>query len=331
MDGLIVSGKEEYPKFFCRAFSPLTGGKAPFPWQQRTFQQLNHWKHTSRDGLAARGMGLTAHPESLGCFRGIRMRMIWSVAVRWLLVLMLGGVGILGCDQQGGDPPADDVYVVGSSFSWDAIPPALDSHPEWVIYCEKSLDNIFNVPEGYCVPSSTPWPKVLEPPVQVFGYISFQPVPTDGSTQAQDIAHISSWLAPQPASTVGVIHPTWPSLANWEAELHDPSTDHTFTQFSIAYYYDLKEKLEQANPGRKFVLTRSNEMMDYIFHDPKAPIAFEQLFRDAGHMSDIGHYLQHNAFRQAMNQKTGVDPTAGGLAPDIRAYLDSVVALFRVQ
>jgi hypothetical protein len=72
-------------------------------------------------------------------------------------------------------------------------------------------------------------------------------------------------------------------------------------------------------------------MMDSIYHDPLAPIRFEELFRDTGgHMSlEIGRYLQHNALRQAMGQETGVDSTIKGVDPAVRDYLDRVIELHR--
>lgn len=221
------------------------------------------------------------------------------------------------------------VFVLGSSYSWDAQPLFFDGEPEWHIYCGKPLDYIFNHPYGHCLDGSTPWPDVLEPPALPFGHVTFQPAKGAGITQAQDVAHISYWLADQPASTVGVIQTTWPVPRNWEVELHDPDPDHTFTSYSYYYYYDLLGELERANPGRTFVLTRSNEMLDYIYHDALAPIAFEAMFRDdSGHMSlDYGRYLQHNAMRQATEQEVGVDFSESGLDPLILDYLDEVIAL----
>jgi hypothetical protein len=204
----------------------------------------------------------------------------------------------------------------------------LDSDPAWQIFCAKSLDYIFAHPLGHCVSSSTPWPDVLDPPARVFGYLSFQPVKGDDSTLDADVSHITYWIAEQPLSSVGVVHTTWPTPEKWEAELHDPRPDHTFTNYSVDYYELLLEELERASPQRTFVSTRVNEMMDYIFHDPTSPISFTDLFRDsAGHVSfEIGVYLVHNAFRQAMRQETGVDTTAVGVADDLRAYLDDVIA-----
>jgi hypothetical protein len=249
--------------------------------------------------------------------------MKWSV---FLLLLILGA----GAGVKAECVPADNgVYVLGSSYSWDAQSPDLDDST-WHIFCAKSIDLILNDPFGLCVGSSTPWPGVLEPPAETYDYISFQPVPNDASTQQQDIDHITYWLAEQPICTVGVIQATWPKPDIWETDIHEPNPDHTFTNYSVAYFYDLKMKLRLRNPGRKFVLTRSNEMLDRIFHDPAAPLAFDDLFRDsAGHMSlGPGRYLQHNAFRQAMGQTTGVDVTSVGVDPIVKGYLDAVIALY---
>ena len=245
-----------------------------------------------------------------------------------LLLLILG----VGAGVRAECVPADNgVYVLGSSYSMDAQPENLDNDPTWHIFCGKTLDFIFNNPYGHCVQNSTPWPEVLEAPAETYDYISFQPVRIDGSTQQQDIDHITYWLAQQPICTMGVIQTTWPfPVSVWETDFHEPNPDHTFTNYSVAYFYDLTVKLRAGNPGRKFVLTRSNEMMDHIFHDPTAPLAFDDLFRDiSGHMSPgPGQYLQHNSFRQAMGQTTGVDVTSVGVDPVVKDYLDAVIALY---
>lgn len=241
------------------------------------------------------------------------------------------GTGGVSCELSGTCAEgAARVYVLGSSYSWDMQPEFLDGEPSWHIFCAKSLDYIFQNPLGHCLAGSTPWPDVLEPPARPFAYVTFQPVPVDGSTQAQDVSHISHWLADEPLSTVGVIQATWPVQLGWEDALHDPSPDHTYTNYSIDYYYDLLRELERANPGRHFVLTRSNEMLDFIYHDVTSPIAFDALFRDtSGHMSnDYGHYLQHNALRQAVHQDVGVDVSPSGLDVATLDYLDRVIGLF---
>lgn len=267
--------------------------------------------------------------------------------MRWTLLLLLCATA-LGCDSGGGgggpaaapaqsascgdgscEPPSGPVYVLGSSYSWDALPAALDEDPEWQIYCAKTLDYIYRNPDAHCVASSTPWPEVLDPPAEEWAYVSFQPVKGPDSTLERDIAYISEWLAGQPPSTVGVIHATWPTPDSWEAVFHAPAPDPSLTNYSLEYGYTLLEELERTNPGRRFVLTRSNEMLDYIRHDPNAPFRFEDLFRDSGgHMSlELGRYLQHNAMRQAMRQETGVDSTVQGVPDFLRNYLDEVVAL----
>ncbi len=270
----------------------------------------------------------------------------------WIVALLAAAAAAYGCDGSGGgggaapeagaaaqslgcpgasgcDVPLVGVYVVGSSYSWDALPRALDDAPAWHIYCAKSLDYILDFPNAHCVNDSTPWPDLLEPPSRSFAHISFQPVKASTSTLASDVAAIGHWLAEQPTGTVAVLHTTWPEPAYWEEDLHDPAPDDTGTNYSMSYFYVLKEELARVHPDRSFVLTRANEMLDYIFHDPQAPILFSDLFRDAGgHMSHgAGRYLQHNALRKAMGQPTGVDRTVNGVPAAIRAYLDRVVDL----
>jgi hypothetical protein len=242
-----------------------------------------------------------------------------------LFVLVLGADANAECV-----PSNEQVYVLGSSYSWDAWPPSLGNNPVWHIFCGKPLYYIFENPYGHCNASSTPWPEVLEPPAEAYDYITFQPIPDGVSTQQEDIDYISYWLAEQPICTTAIIHANWPSPPTWEAEIHEPNPNHTFTNHSVDYFYDLKMKLEAANPGRTFKLTHSNEMIDHIFHDPASPVLFDEMFRDAlGHMSyGPGRYLQHNAFRQAMGQTTGIEIPGFGIDPIVKDYLDAVIALY---
>jgi hypothetical protein len=229
-------------------------------------------------------------------------------------------------------PTNQQIYVLGSSFSWDAQPPNLENNPIWEIFCAKPIYHIFEHPYNYCQTPATPWPDVLEAPAQAFDYITFQPIPDGLSTQQEDIDYILYWMSEQPDCTTTIIHANWPFWQVWEEELHEENPNHNYTNHTVEYFYDLKAKLRRAYPNRRYVLTRSNEMLDYIYHDLTRPIAFKALFRDGwGHMDDPGRYLQHNAFRQAMAQQTGVDPITPGIDPVVRAYLDSVVALFPPQ
>ena len=245
---------------------------------------------------------------------------------------------LAGCGAQGSGGPAiaastGRVYVLGSSFSRDAVPEALDGKPAWEIYCGQTLEYIFDNPTGSCGLGSTPWTQVLEPPAVVYDAISFQPLPAAGVSLDQDASDIQYWLRGQPLNTVAVIQATWPRPAVWEDEIHHPNPDPGMSSNAIEYYYALVDELKRRDPWRSYRLTRSNEMLDYIFHDPASPILFSDLFRDAsGHMSfGVGWYLQHNALRQAMGQETGVDATADGVDPSLRDYLDGVVELYPTE
>jgi hypothetical protein len=246
------------------------------------------------------------------------------------LILGLFALG-LGADGSAECVPSNEqVYVLGSSYSADALPAHLDNNPVWHLFCGKPLYYIFENPYGHCHASSTPWPEVLEPPAEAYDYITFQPIPDGVSTQQEDIDYITYWLAEQPPCTTAIIHANWPSPLTWEAEIHAANPDHTFTNHSVDYFYDLKAKLELENPGRTFEMTYTNEMLDHIRHDPTSPVTFDEMFRDwEGHMSfGPGRYLQHNAFRQAMGQTTGINPTLIEIDPDVMAYLESVIALY---
>ena len=54
-----------------------------------------------------------------------------------------------------------DVYVLGSSYSDDAIPWALDDQPQWHIDCGKPLQYIYLNPLSPCDRNLTIWPVAL--------------------------------------------------------------------------------------------------------------------------------------------------------------------------
>lgn len=226
-----------------------------------------------------------------------------------------------------------DVYVLGSSFSNDARPQFLDDSPQWHIDCGRPLQYIFDNPSSPCLATSTVWPVALT--ATQFHHISFQPVASadEGITQQSDIDVIGYWMSLQP-NVKAVIHPTWPRPAIWESTFHDPDPDNAFTNYSREYYYELIDNLRAANPGRRFVTDRVNEMLDAIYHDIQNAIGpltdFQQMFRDeSGHSSDdYGSYLQHNALRQAFGQQTGIDVSASGLEPEVKAYFDAKIVAY---
>jgi hypothetical protein len=168
-----------------------------------------------------------------------------------------------------------------------------------------------------------------------FAVISFQPVPDDGNTLAHDLFAIDEFLLDQPEADI-VIHQTWPLPGQWEA-VHHAVLDHSVTNRSLLFGYYLVSWLDVIYPGRRVVLTRSNEMLDRIYHDClegacPLPGGFYDMFRDAsGHMSyGPGRYLQHNALRAAFGQTTGVQPSdpEEQVSPEVKAYLDGVVAQY---
>lgn len=221
-----------------------------------------------------------------------------------------------------------DVYTLGSSYTWDAYPSDLDGGVEWHIDCGKSLVYIYLNPSYPCVGSSTVWPVAFLG--QSFAAISFQPVDDAGSTLSDDIITIYRWASDQPGAALVVIDHTWPVPPGWEKTLHQPG-DPLVTNRSLAYGYQLMVWIQTIFPDREVRLTRSNEMLDRIWHDCATgacplPHGFGDMFRDAsGHMSDWGSYLQHNALRAAMGQPVGVSPPSVSLPPDVRDYLDDVV------
>jgi len=72
-----------------------------------------------------------------------------------------------------------EVFVLGSSYSWDARPPLLEESHLWHIDCGKSLLYIWNNPLIPCLGGSTPWSDALAR--DSYDYVSFQPVPDNAS------------------------------------------------------------------------------------------------------------------------------------------------------
>lgn len=225
------------------------------------------------------------------------------------------------------------VYVLGSSYSLDAVPDLLDGAPARTTYCGKSLQYIFDNPLIPCDEASTVWPAALQEPATATAYdhIVFQPVPDASSTKQQDVDAITYWLAlPLQSGANSVIHPTWPRPEDWEAVHHDPAPDNLRTNRSRAYYFELIEDLRSLHPTRRFVSDRINDMLDAIYHDIEngdGPFTdFNVLFRDrSGHLDVTGQTLAHNAVRQAVGQPIGNDVSPDGLAEEVMDYLMAIV------
>jgi hypothetical protein len=91
-----------------------------------------------------------------------------------------------------------EVFVLGSSFSWDGRPPLLRGSNAWHIDCGRTLQYIWDQPASPCESSSSPWTGALA--IGSYDFISFQPVPGTDSTREADVAAISAWMAMQPAT-----------------------------------------------------------------------------------------------------------------------------------
>ena len=231
--------------------------------------------------------------------------------------------------------PADNggVYVLGSSFSGDAVPDLLDGTVRRTTYCGRSLQYIFDNPLSPCDAPSTPWPVALEnpPTASVFGHIVFQPVPDATSTKQQDIDTITFWITlPLQTTAYLVVYPTWPRPEDWEVDYHAAEPDNTVTNRSRAYYFELIDDLRALHPARRFVSDRVNDMFDAIYHDIENGVGpftdFMVLFRDSsGHLDVTGRTLAHNALRQAVGQPIGNDVSPEGLSTMEMDYLMAIV------
>lgn len=218
-----------------------------------------------------------------------------------------------------------DCYLIGNSLTWDTVPSRLAGKPRWHVDCGVSLPHIRNHPEKPCVKDSTLWPRALAE--GKYRFVSVQP--HYGSTLAEDLDAISSWMAMQPAA-VFVIHSGWAFQAQMRAEFDNCDIPARMAH-NPAYMRALVAGLSGRHPGREIRQTLAQNFLALVAEDAAAGRApfrdASELYRDAIHMTHgAGKYLMHNAMRRALGQPhsaAGFD----GLAPAVMKYLDSVLAI----
>lgn len=216
-------------------------------------------------------------------------------------------------------------YLIGNSLTWDTVPERLDGNAQWHVDCGVSLPQIFAKPESPCVKSSTLWPKALKD--TQYDVVSVQP--HYGSTLAQDVETVSSWMKMQPKA-VFVIHSGWAFHTQRANEFASLATPDQMTHSPI-YIRALIAELRRLHPGREIRQTLAQNLLAQVADDidaGRAPFkSVMELYRDDIHMThDHGKYLMHNAMRRALGQP----PSAAGfekLNPEVKQYLDGVLAL----
>ena len=221
--------------------------------------------------------------------------------------------------------PATRYFLIGNSLTWDTVPERLSGNVQWHVDCGVSLPHIHANPDKPCVKNSTLWPTALKD--KQYDVISVQP--HYGSTLKQDVETISAWIRMQPLA-VFVIHTGWGRHAQHMDEFTGYAVPDQMTH-SPAYIRTLIAELRLANPGQEIRQSMAQNLLAKIAEDIAAKQApfktLAELYRDEIHMTnDAGKYLMHNAMRRALGQA----PSAVGfekLAPDVRKYLDGVLAL----
>lgn len=219
-------------------------------------------------------------------------------------------------------------YLIGNSLTWDTVPQRLDGDVQWHVDCGVSLPHIFAKPDRPCVKESTVWTQALRD--KQYDFVSVQP--HYGSTLAQDVETISTWMKLQPKATF-IIHSGWAFHAQRANEFASLATPDQMTH-SPHYFRALVSELRRLFPGREIRQTLAQNLLAQIAADidaGRAPIkAVAELYRDPIHMThDHGKYLMHNAMRRALGQPLS---TSGfeNLNPEVKQYLDGVLALLTI-
>jgi hypothetical protein len=223
------------------------------------------------------------------------------------------------------DPSQLHYYLIGNSLTWDTVPQRLSGDVQWHVDCGVSLPFIYANSAKPCVKSSSLWPTALRD--KQYDVISVQP--HYGSTLAQDVETISSWMKLQPEA-VFVIHSGWATQIQRADEFESYAPPEQMVH-SPGYIRTLISELRRLHPGRTLRQTFAQNLLATIAEDiaaKRAPLKnIGQLHRDKIHLTlDHGRYLMHNAMRHALGQP----PSVAGfetMETEVKKYLDSVLAL----
>jgi hypothetical protein len=220
--------------------------------------------------------------------------------------------------QPGQSPAQPKIYLIGNSLTWDTLPGLLDGDVQWHVDCGKNLKYIHDHPGSPCVKTSTLWPQAFKS--QQYDLLSVQP--HMGTSLAEDVAVISTWLKQQPAAIL-ILHTGWSRAAEFEATYHAGNSGKQMTH-APEYFHALKERLLELHPGLEIRSTAAIDVLEGIYHDieqQRAPFkSFDELYRDSIHMTtETGRYLMHNLMRIALGQP--LSDQGFQLEPPHKAYL----------
>ncbi|TWT55856.1 hypothetical protein KOR42_26670 [Thalassoglobus neptunius] len=198
--------------------------------------------------------------------------------------------------------PQLQIYLIGNSLTWDALPPRLAESVDWHVDCGKSLPYIYDHPESPCVGSSRIWPDALAS--KEYDVISVQP--HYGSTLQEDVDTISKWIEVQ-QQAVWILHTGWARSATLNDEYLSES-DPVKMSHSPAYFEDLRSRLEEKFPEVEFRTTHCMRLLYELDQNIQQGASnlesIEDVYRDAIHMNaGPGSYLMHNAMRETIGQE----------------------------
>jgi hypothetical protein len=208
--------------------------------------------------------------------------------------------------------------LIGNSLTWDTLPGLLDGDVQWHVDCGKNLKYIHDHPASPCVKTSTLWPQAFKS--QQYDLLTVQP--HMGTSLAEDVAVISTWIKQQP-SAILILHTGWSRAAEFEATYHAGNSGDQMTH-APEYFQALKARLVELHPGLEIRSTAAIDVLEEIYHEieqQRAPFkSFDELYRDSIHMTtETGRYLMHNLMRIALGQP--LSDQGFQLDPPHKAYL----------
>ena len=217
-----------------------------------------------------------------------------------------------------------ELYSLGNSLTFDALRNYQGS-VEYTINCNQNLNRIFENPSETCLPrkaESRPWDQAFAD--TSYEFVTVQPF--RGTTLAEDVSAISSWMDLQPDAAF-IIHTGWTSAgareSTYNAALGDGMMKH-----SVAYFDALSSELENLQPDRVIGSTNIIGILqgiaEDIARDASAVDSIENLYRDPIHCNAAGQYIATNAFNRALG-KSFTDVGFESVDQSVRNYFDSEI------
>ncbi len=216
--------------------------------------------------------------------------------------------------------PAESIFAIGNSLTWDTRPSLLDGDVQWHVTCNRNLAYIFSHPRDVCIESSTSWDVAVQN--KDYDYIVMQPF--SGTTLTKDAEVVSVMMNREPNATF-VVHTAWPSIDNLQ-QVYTSEFHNDLMRPSAVYFANLVAEIRENHPGRRI---ESDHVVDVLYSiavdidHHNAPFdSIRDLYRDSAHLSeDYGRYVAHNGLRLAIDQP--LSSIGFDISPAIKQYLDS--------